>query len=614
MEKHCRLSVKTRAVLQYFLSAFFFLCLLPASLLAQHSPAKLYKQDPMKMDTVSKLYRTAYHKKAPQNAPNIVLVMLDDVGFSTASAFGGLAETPLFDSLATNGLKYNNFHTTGLCAPSRAALLTGRNSHSVHMGHFTETAFDAPAYDGYMPFEKATIAEILRENGYNTFAVGKWHLTPVLERMAAGPFNRWPTGRGFDRFYGFHESATDQYYPVLWEGITRSPVNTDLGRHLNTYLADKSIDYIKKQQEAAPGKPFFLYLTPGALHSPMQVDKEWIDRYKGKFDMGWDKYREIVLAKQKALGVVPQNTQLPLRNGKIAAWETLSDAEKKVAARAMEAHAGFLSQTDHEIGRIIQFMKKIGQLDNTIVMVIIGDNGATKYTEDIPGEPTGLENASREERAKAALKHIDEIGRKDFKGDIPLGWTQATNAPFRLWKADANAEGGTHNPMIVFGPKYIKQRGLRSQYVHLIDIWPTLVELVGAEVPKSINGYEQSPIDGISFAYSLNDASAKDRHTEQYYETGASRAMYKDGWKASAYHQPGKLPANDSWELYNMQEDFNEQVDLAKKYPEKLKALRALFEKTAQKYNLYPLHESWFPKSMKLRISDSRDVDEVPKK
>lgn len=581
---------------------------------AQHSPEKKYNQDPLKMDTVSKLFRTAYSPKAPQGAPNVVLIMLDDVGFSTAGTFGGLAETPVFDNLAKNGLRYTNFHTTGLCAPSRAALLTGRNHHNVHMGHFTETAFDAPGYDAYMPFEKATLAEILRENGYNAFAVGKWHLTPVLERTFAGPFNRWPTGRGFDRFYGFHESATDQYFPVLWEGISSAPIDTALGKHLNTYLADKSIDYIKRQKQAAPNKPFLLYLTPGALHSPMQVDKQWIDHYKGKFDMGWDKYREVVLANQQAMGLVPKNTQLPPRHQKIMAWETLSEAEKKVAARAMEAHAGFLSQTDHEIGRIIEFIGSIWQLDNTIVMVIIGDNGASKYTEDIPGEPEGMEKAPREERAKAALNNIDKIGRKDFKGDIPLGWTQATNAPFRLWKADANSEGGTHNPMIFFAPKYVQEPGIRKQYVHLIDVWPTIVELSKAVVPKSINGYSQAPIDGVSFAYSLNDAKAKDRHTEQYYETGASRAMYKDGWKATALHVLGTPIQNDVWELYNMNTDFNEQENLAKKYPEKLTELKALFEKTALKYNVFPLHETWFPKDIKLRISDSRYTNEPPKK
>lgn len=577
---------------------------------AQYSPIKKYRQDPLKYDTVSKLYKTAYLPKTPVNAPNIIIIMLDDVGFSTSGTFGGIAETPVFDNLANNGLKYTNFHTTALCAPSRAALLTGRNHHSVNMGHFTETAFDAPGYDGEMPFEKATIAEVLKENGYNTFSVGKWHLTPVAERTAAGPFNRWPTGRGFEHFYGFLESATDQYYPVLWDGITRANVDTGLGKHLNTLLADKTIEYIKNQQKASDGKPFFLYLAPGALHSPMQVDKKWIDKYKGRFDMGWDKYREVVLANQKKLGVVPNYVTLPSRNEKISAWESLSADEKKIMARAMEAHAGFLSQTDDEIGRVISFITGIGQMENTIVIVIIGDNGATKYTADIPGVPEGMEKATREEKINAALKNIDNIGTKNFKGDIPLGWTQATNAPFKLWKGDANAEGGTHNPMIIFAPKYIKEKGgIRNQYVHLIDIWPSLLELTKAKIPASINGYKQLPLEGTSFVYSLNNATGIDRHTLQYFETGASRALYKDGWKAEAYHHIGTSYVTDVWELYNMKTDFNEINNVAEKYPEKLKQLRRIFEAEAKKYNVYPLHDSWFPASKYLQISDSREKE-----
>jgi arylsulfatase len=574
---------------------------------AQYSPAKVYKQNPLIYDTTTHLYKTAYQPKALKGAPNIVLIMLDDVGFGTAGTFGGFAETKTMDQLAADGLKYNNFHTTALCAASRAALLTGRNHHSVNMGHFTETAFDAPGYDGNMPFEKATMAEVLKENGYNTFILGKWHLTPLSDRTAAGPFNRWPTGRGFDRFYGFLESATDQYYPVLWDGITRAVVDTAAGKHLNTILADKAIQYIQQQQKAVPGKPFLLYLAPGTVHSPMQVGKEWIDKYKGKFDMGWDEYREAVLAKQKKLGVVPAYVTLPARNEKIPAWESLSVDEKKVMARAMEAHAGFLSQADDEIGRVINYIKQIGQIENTIVIVIIGDNGATKYTADIPGVPDGMEKASREEKVKAALKNIEQIGRKDFKGDIPLGWTQASNVPFKLWKGDANSEGGTHNPMIIYAPNYIKEKGgIRNQYIHLIDIWPTLIELIKVKVPLTINGYKQAPIEGTSFGYSLNDASAKSKHRVQYFETGASRALYKDGWKAEAYHPLGTSYKNDVWELYNIEHDFNERINLAKKYPQKLNELKKAFEIEAKKYHVYPLHDSWFPANQYLQISDSR--------
>jgi arylsulfatase len=596
-----------RTIKKRSIFAFILCCSILRLGFAQYSPTKVYKQHPLTYDTTTHLYKTAYQPKAPKGAPNIVLIMLDDVGFGLAGTFGGLAETRTMDQLAAEGLKYNNFHTTALCASSRAALLTGRNHHSVNMGHFTETAFDAPGYDGNMPFEKATMAEVFKENGYNSFILGKWHLTPLADRTAAGPFNRWPTGRGFDRFYGFLESATDQYYPVLWEGITRAVVDTAAGKHLNTILADKAIQYIQQQQKAVPGKPFLLYLAPGTVHSPMQVGKEWIDKYKGKFDMGWDEYREAVLAKQKKLGVVPAYVTLPARNEKIPAWESLSVDEKKVMARAMEAHAGFLSQADDEIGRVINYIKQIGQIENTIVIVIIGDNGATKYTADIPGVPDGMEKASREEKVKAALKNIEQIGRKDFKGDIPLGWTQASNVPFKLWKGDANSEGGTHNPMIIYAPKYIKEKGgIRNQYIHLIDIWPTLIELIKVKVPLTINGYKQAPIEGTSFGYSLNDASAKSKHRVQYFETGASRALYKDGWKAEAYHPLGTSYKNDVWELYNIEHDFNERINLAKKYPQKLNELKKAFEIEAKKYHVYPLHDSWFPANQYLQISDSR--------
>lgn len=586
---------------------FFVLQFRGTDCLAQHSPEKKYSKDYLKYDTITKAYKKDYTKKAPANAPNIVVIMLDDVGFSTAGTFGGLAETPNFDKLAENGLRYTNFHTTSLCAPSRAALLTGRNHHSVHMGHFTETAFDAPGYDGYMPFEKATMAEVLRENGYNTFAVGKWHLTPVPDRTAAGPFNRWPTGRGFDRFYGFLESATDQYYPVLWEGNARVNIDTGLGKHFNIYMADKAIEYMEYQKNADAEKPFFLYYMPGAVHSPLQVDQVWLDKYKGKFDMGWDAYRDIVLANQKKKGLVPGYVSLHPRDERIRAWESLSQKEKKIMSRSMEAHAAFLSQTDFEIGRVINYIEQIGQLQNTIVFLVIGDNGATKYTADIPGLPVEKTNLKGQDRIDAAYANIDKIGVKDFKGDIPLGWTQATNTPFRLFKCDANAEGGTRNPMIVFAPGIIKDKGnIRTHYAHLTDIWPTIIELTGVKIPASINGYVQTPLEGASFAFTLKDPTSKDKHRIQYYEAGAHRALYFDGWKASAYHIYGTPYSSDSWELYDMQNDFNERINLATKYPEKLKALKMMFEEEARKYNVYPLQESWFPQSEYLQISDSR--------
>lgn len=588
-------------------SLFLLFLFFSYSVTAQYSPEKKYPAGYLKYDSITKAYQRDYTHQATPGSPNVVVIMLDDVGFSTSGTFGGLAETPAFDKLARKGLKYNNFHTTAICAPSRAALLTGRNHHSVHMGHFTETAFDAPGYDGYMPFEKATMAEVLRENGYNTFAVGKWHLTPVKERSAAGPFNRWPTGRGFDYFYGFHESATDQYYPVLWNGNTRAPIDTTLGRHLNTYLADQAIEYIRIQQNANPGKPFFLYYTPGAVHSPMQVDSYWIDLYKGRFDMGWDRYRDTVLAHQKKLGLVPQEVKLPPRFHGIKPWDELTQKEQRIMSRSMEAHAGFLSETDHEIGRVIDYIDHIGLMKNTIIILIIGDNGATKYTADLPGLPEDQQDLKGDDRINAAYAHIDEIGRKNFTGDIPLGWTQASNAPFKLFKSDANAEGGTRNPMIICAPGYIQDQGaIRSQYTHLIDIWPTVAEMTTVKMPKFINGYRQARLEGTSFVYSFNHAQAKDRHVIQYFESGSHRALYRNGWKASVYHIYGTSYETDQWELYNMNSDFNENNNLATKYPGKLKSLIRLFEKEAKKYHIYPLQESWFPLTRSLRISDSR--------
>jgi arylsulfatase len=587
--------------------AFGVLLIIHSTVFAQFSPEKKYNPSYLTYDSTTKAFKKDYLVKAPDGAPNIVIIMLDDVGFSTASTFGGIAQTPFFDTLASKGLKYNNFHTTAICAPSRAALLTGRNHHSVHMGHFTETAFDAPGYDGYMPFEKATMAEVLKENGYNTFAVGKWHLTPVGDRTAAGPFNRWPTGRGFEDFYGFLESATDQYYPVLWNGHTRAEIDTSKGEHFNTIITNKAIELISDQKKAAPTKPFFLLYAPGAVHSPMQVDQKWIDMYKGKFDMGYDKYREIVLENQKRLGVVPKNVSLHPRHPSVRAWDSLPWMAKNVFARAMEAHAGFLTETDYEIGRLIRFIDEIKQMENTIVVLIIGDNGATKYTAPVPGVPDNKTTLPFEEQIKIAYANIDKIGVKDFKGDIPLGWTQATNTPFRLFKSDANGEGGTHNPMILVAPKYIKEAGqIRTQYTHLIDVWPTLAELIHTKLPSTVNGYKQAPLEGTSFAYSLNQANAKDKHTLQYYESGAHRALYYDGWKATCFHIYGTPYSTDKWELFDMKNDFNERVNLAKKYPEKLKQLINMFEVEAKKYKVYPLQESWFPSDEYLRISDSR--------
>jgi arylsulfatase A-like enzyme len=530
-------------------------------------------------------------KKAPTNAPNVVWILLDDVGYGAISTFGGLINTPTLDKLANNGLRYTNFHTTAICSPTRAALLTGRNSHSVHMGLFPNTAIGAPGYDGYMPFEKATIAEILRENGYNTYAVGKWHLTPPSDATALGPFNRWPTGRGFDHFFGFLGGSTDQWHPTLWDDTRKVEPDAD-GKHFNTRIADKAIGYVAEQKSISADKPFFLYYAPGAGHAPHQVAKEWSDKYKGKFDGGWDKYREQVLAQQIQLGVVPPGTVLTPRNKGVKPWDSLSVDERKVFARFMEVYAGFVEQTDYEIGRVVSYLKKIDQLDNTLIIVSVGDNGASKE-----GTFVGIINRNdpswtEEQRFQKNLEDINLLGTEASKPNYPLGWAAAANTPFRQWKQDANAEGGTRNPLIVHYPKGVKEKGaIRNQYAHLIDILPTTIELTGATVPTIVNGYRQEPIEGTSLVYSIENAKAPSRHAIQHYEIMGSRAIYKDGWKAGTLHKKGEDFANDKWELHNVNEDFNELHDLAAKHPEKLKELQALFDSEAAKYNIYPLKD-----------------------
>ncbi|HTP29390.1 MAG TPA: arylsulfatase, partial [Anaeromyxobacteraceae bacterium] len=546
--------------------------------------------------------------RAPKGAPNVVWILLDDVGFGASSAFGGLIRTPTFDTLASNGLRYTNFHTTAICAPTRSALLTGRNSASVHVSGFSHTILSAgfPGWDGRIPASTGTIAEILRENGYNSFAVGKYGVTPDEEATDAGPFDRWPTGKGFDHFFGFLGSQTDQYRPDLVEDQWH--VTPD-GRHLNEQITDKAISYIGRQKKVAPDKPFFLYYAPGAVHAPHQVGKEWSDPYKGKFDEGWDVYREKVLAGQKKLRIVPANALLPERNPLIRAWKSLTPDERKLYARFMEVYAGYLTYTDHEVGRLLAYLKSIAQLDNTLVFVIIGDNGASKEGTLNGNVDRNLfdKPLTEQDNIRYNLDRIGEIGTPDgTETNYPLGWAQATDTPFRLWKQDAQSEGGTRNPLIVYYPKRIKGKGsIRGQYGHVIDLLPTTLDYLGIKAPAQIRGVQQDRIEGISLAYSFNDSRAASRHTLQHYYIFGNRAIYKDGWKAGAAHHPDFFDFasharngqplssgdfdKDTWELYNLNEDFNERVNLASRYPEKLKELQALFDAEARSHSLYPL-------------------------
>ncbi|ADQ79747.1 sulfatase [Paludibacter propionicigenes WB4] len=543
--------------------------------------------------------------KAPKGAPNVVWILLDDVGYGAISSFGGLIRTPTLDSLANNGLKYTNFHTCAISAPTRAALLTGRNSASVHVSGFSHTVMSAgfPGWDGKIPSSAGTIAEILRENGYNTYAVGKYGVTPDEDATDAGPFDRWPTGKGFDHFFGFLGSQTDQYSPDLVEDQWH--VTPD-GRHLSEQITDKAISYIDRQKKAAPDKPFFLYYAPGAVHAPHQVDKFWSDQYKGKFDKGWDVYRKEVFDRQKKLGVIPANAVLPDRNPNIKAWDKLTPDEQKLYTRFIEVYAGYLTYTDYQISRVINHLKEIKQLDNTLVFVLVGDNGASKEgTQNGDIDRTLLSKAlTEQENIQYNLNKINEIGTAaGTETNYPLGWAQATNTPFRNWKQDANSEGGTHNPLIVFYPKQIHAKGeIRTQYSHVIDILPTTLDITGVKALAEIKSVKQDSIQGISLAYSINDAKAQARRTQQYYYIFGNRSIYKDGWKASlAYHPDfidlGQPQAQNStsvtfdenaWELYNLIDDPTERIDLAKKNPTKLAELKALFESEAQSHNLYP--------------------------
>lgn len=565
---------------------------------AQHDPVQPFKGKVGK--TIEETEQWWQEQpKAPKDAPNVVWILLDDVGFGATSAFGGLIDTPNFERLAKGGLRYTNFHTTGICSPTRASLLTGRNPHAVAMGHHAELGIGAPGYNGNIPFEAGTVAEIFKENGYNTFALGKWHGNQPRDLTIAGPYNRYPTGRGFEHFYGFLGGATDQWHPQLVEET--SPIDIEPNtKHLNQLLSDKAISYIANQKSADPEKPFFLYLATGAAHAPHHVAREWSDKYKGKFDGGWDEYREKVFQRQLAGGLAPKGTQLPSRQTGIKPWNSLSADEKKLYSRFMEVYAGFLSYTDYEVGRVVDYLQQIGQLDNTLIFLVVGDNGGSK--EGTYTGTAGTAEKSAGDDIKFLLSQYDKLGTEYSYPNYPLGWSQATNTPFRYWKSDVNAEGASHTTLIVHYPKGITDKGgLRAQYTHVTDILPTTIELTGVKVPAEINGYRQWPFHGTSLAYSLNDAQATARHTQQYYELHGGRAIYKDGWKASVYHPRNTFGEQttdinfiadfkrDKWELYNINEDWNEINDLAAKHPEKLEELKKLFDEEAEKYNVYPL-------------------------
>src|SRR5262245_14614601 len=535
--------------------------------------------------------------QAPKGAPNIVLILVDDAGFGQFATFGGLIASPTMDRLAAEGLRFNRFHTTALCSPTRAALLTGRNHHSAASGVIQEVATGYDGYTGIIPRDAGTVGEVLRQNGYMTAWIGKNHNTPTWEASAAGPFDHWANGLGFEYFYGFNGGDMDHWHPVLWENRSLVPASTDPNYHLTTDIADHAIAWVRRVTSIAPGKPYFLYVAPGATHSPHHAPKEWIAKFKGKFDMGWDAYRQQTLERQIKLGVVPPNTKLTARSPGLPAWDSLNADQKRLYARMMEVFAGYGAHCDYEMGRVVDAVKKLPGADNTIFIYIAGDNGSSAEG--------GLEGSVNEnlffngviEKWQDNLKVMDELGGPKHFNHFPAAWAHAMDTPLQWTKQVASHFGGTRNPMIVSWPAKIQDKGgLRSQFLHVIDVVPTLYEIIGITPPISLNGIAQKPIEGISFAYTFNDAKAKERHTTQYFELGSNRGLYHDGWMASdisiipwvAAHE-NVNPDTQKWELYNIDEDFSQANDLSAKNPEKLRQLQDLWWAEAAKHDVLPM-------------------------
>lgn len=539
-----------------------------------------------------------FQVKAPAGAPNVLIILIDDMGFGQSSAFGGPIHMPTLERLAQGGLRYNQFHTTALCSPTRAALLSGRNHHVGNMGSITETATAFPGQTGQRPDSVTPLAEMLRLNGYSTAAFGKSHETAAWEVSPSGPTDRWPTRSGFDKFYGFIGGEANQWAPGLFEGMNRIDLPNDPNYHLMTDLANQAIKWTNFQKALTPEKPFFTYFAPGATHAPHHVPKQWIAKYKGKFDQGWDKLREETLERQKKLGVVPASTKLAPKPEAIKEWDKLSADEKRLFARQMEVFAGFGEYADYEAGRLVQAIEDLGQFDNTLIFYIVGDNGASAE-----GTMNGLFNEMTyfngvPESVPEILKRIDELGGPNSYGHYAAGWAVAGDTPFTWTKQVAGSYGGTRNGMVIHWPRTIKAKGeLRSQWHHVIDVSPTILESAGLPEPKSVNGTPQTPIEGVSMVYTFADAKAKDRHRTQYFEIFGNRGIYHDGWLAHTVHRapweaaPRKPFLGDKWELYNVAVDFSSANDLAAKNPEKLKELQELFLKEAAKNNVLPLDD-----------------------
>ena len=538
--------------------------------------------------------------KPPEGAPNVVIVLIDDIGFGATEPFGGAIETPTFSQLAENGLRFNQFHTTALCSPTRASLLAGRNHHRVNVGSVMEIATGFSGNQGRRPDNAKYYAEILRQNGYSTAAFGKWHETAPWETSVSGPFFRWPTNSGFDKFYGFIAGETNQWDPVIFDGVTKLEREDDPNYHFTTDMTNQAVSWVRFQQAVTPDKPFFIYYAPGAVHAPHHVPVEWRDKYKGRFADGWDALREETLARQKAMGIVPESTQLADKPDEIKDWDELTEQEQQLFELQMETFSGFMEHTDVEIGRLVDAIDDLGELDNTLFVYIMGDNGSSAEGGLIGtfNEMLSLNGIFGVETVESMLAIADDWGGPDSFPHMSAGWTVATDTPFKWTKQVAGDYGGTRNGMVMHWPNGFKSRGeVRSQWSHVNDIGPTVLEATGLPMPDTINGIPQLPMDGVSLLYATDDADAPDRHTTQYFEMFGNRAIYHEGWLARVVHGVPWHPApirtlqEDIWELYDTTVDFSLTNDLAAENPEKLAELQAIFDREALANNVFPLDD-----------------------
>ncbi len=540
-----------------------------------------------------------FEVKAPAKAPNVVIVLIDDIGFGHSSAFGGPIHMPTLEKLAANGLKYNRFHTTALCSPTRTALLTGYNHHSNNAGAIMEVATAFPGNTGIRPQTITPIAEVLRLNGYSTAAFGKYHETPPWEGSVSGPYDRWPTGSGFDKFFGFIGGETNQWHPMVYDGTTRVYPNVeDPNYHFTNDMTDQALAWMNTQQSLTPDKPFYMYFATGATHAPHHAPKEYSDKYKGKFSQGWDKLREETLERQKKLNVVPQNTVLAPKPADIKDWDKLTTDEKKLFERQMEIFAGFAEHTDAQVARLVASLEERGEMDNTVFIYLVGDNGSSAE-----GGMIGMFNENTyfngvQETIEMQLSRINQLGTEHTYNHFAAGWAVAGNTPFTWTKQVASNFGGTRNGMVLHWPTGIKSKNeVRSQFHHVIDIAPTIYEAVGVPAPKIVNGFEQRPIEGVSMKYSFDNATAPDMRKTQYFEMIGNRAIYHEGWFAGTIHKapwegkPRRPLTEDVWEMYNVNEDFSQANNLADKNPEKLEELKKKFTEEAVKFNVLPIDD-----------------------